>query len=137
LWPSRPYPDTALQLERAETHDALWHATQEELLLRGKIHGYYRMYWCKKIIEWSSAYDEALQVMIHLDDIYALDRRDPNTYTNLLWCFGLHDWPWGERPVFGQIRHMSLDGMRSKTDTAAYIAGIVELERTGKDAFRI
>jgi deoxyribodipyrimidine photo-lyase len=133
----RPYTYTAQQLECAETHDALWNATQKELLLRGKIHGYYRMYWGKKIIEWSPAYDEALQVMIHLHDVYALDGRDPNTYTNILWCFGLHDRPWGERPVFGQLRYMSLDGMRRKTDTAAYIAEVAELERTRKDAFRI
>ena len=133
----RPWIYTAPQLERAETHDALWNATQKELLLRGKIQGYYRMYWGKKIIEWSPSYHEALRVMIHLHDVYALDGRDPNTFTNILWCFGLHDRPWGERPVFGQLRYMSLDGMRRKTDTAAYIAEIAELERTGKDAYRI
>jgi deoxyribodipyrimidine photo-lyase len=134
---ARPNLYTPEQLERAETHDALWNATQKELLLRGKIHGYYRMYWGKKIIEWSPTYDQALRVMIHLHDVYALDGRDPNTYTNILWCFGLHDRPWSERPVFGQLRYMSLDGMKRKTDTAAYIAEIAYIERTGKDAYPI
>ena len=133
----RPYVYTPLRFEQAETHDALWNAAQKELLLRGTIHGYYRMYWGKKIIEWSPNYEQALRVMIHLHDVYALDGRDPNTYTNILWCFGLHDRPWGERPIFGQLRYMSLDGMRRKTDVDAYIAEITELERTGRDPWRL
>ena len=112
---------TAEQFERAETHDALWNATQTELLLRGTIHGYYRMYWGKKVIEWSASCDEALRTMIYLHDRYALDGRDPNTYTNILWCFGLHDRPWPERPIFGTLRYMSLEGMRRKTNVDAYI----------------
>jgi deoxyribodipyrimidine photo-lyase len=133
----RPWSYTPKQFEQAETHDELWNAAQKELLLRGKIHGYYRMYWGKKIIEWSPDYERALQVMIHLHDIYALDGRDPNTYANILWCFGLHDRPWVERPVFGQLRYMSLDGMKRKTDTAAYINEIAALERSGKDPYAI
>jgi deoxyribodipyrimidine photo-lyase len=133
----RPALYTPAQFENGETHDALWNATQKELLLRGKIHGYYRMYWGKKIIEWSATYEEALRTMIHLHDGYALDGRDPNTYTNILWCFGLHDRPWIERPVFGQLRYMSLDGMKRKTDVEAYIREITELECTGKDPWRI
>jgi deoxyribodipyrimidine photo-lyase len=120
----RPYLYTAEQFERALTHDALWNAAQRELLLRGTIHGYYRMYWGKKIMEWSPTYEDALRTMIRLHDVYALDGRDPNTYTNILWCFGLHDRPWGERPVFGQLRYMSLEGMKRKTDVAAYIEEI-------------
>jgi deoxyribodipyrimidine photo-lyase len=118
---------TPAQLEAAETHDPLWNATQKELLLRGKIHGYYRMYWGKKIIEWVATHAEALAVMLHLNDKYALDGRDPNTYTNILWCFGLHDRPWFERPIFGQVRYMSLDGMKRKTDVKAYIQEIERL----------
>ena len=133
----RPWSYTPKQFEQAETHDELWNAVQKELLLRGKIHGYYRMYWGKKIIEWSPDYERALQVMIHLHDIYALDGRDPNTYANILWCFGLHDRPWVERPVFGQLRYMSLDGMKRKTDTATYINEIAALERSGKDPYAI
>jgi deoxyribodipyrimidine photo-lyase len=133
----RPFLYTPEQLERAETHDALWNATQNEMRLRGKIHGYYRMYWGKKIMEWSPTYEQALAVMIRIHDIYALDGRDPNTYTNILWCFGLHDRPWGERAVFGQLRYMSLDGMKRKTDTDGYIREIRYLESTGKDLYRI
>ncbi len=113
---------TAEQFEHADTHDALWNATQQELLVRGTIHGYYRMYWGKKIIEWSASYAEALRTMIYLHDRYALDGRDPNTYTNILWCFGLHDRPWPEREIFGKIRSMTLEGMRRKTNVDAYVA---------------
>lgn len=123
------------QFEAAATHDRLWNAAQKELLLRGTIHGYYRMYWGKKILEWSASYEEALQTMIYLNDRYALDGRDPNTYTNILWCFGLHDRPWPERPIYGKIRSMSLQGMERKTDVAAYIQEIDWIERTGSDPF--
>ena len=128
---------TDAQFEAAETHDPLWNATQKELLLRGKIHGYYRMYWGKKIIEWSPTYEDALSTMIRLHDRYALDGRDPNTYTNILWCFGLHDRPWTERPIFGTIRWMSFEGMKRKTDVQAYIDEIVQLELMGSDPFRL
>ncbi len=133
----RPHIYTPEQLLRAETYDPLWNATQKELLMRGKIHGYYRMYWGKKIIEWSPTYEQALRVMIDMHDTYALDGRDPNTYTNILWLFGLHDRPWTEREVFGQLRYMSYEGMKRKTDTEAYIREIAYLESTGKDPFRI
>jgi deoxyribodipyrimidine photo-lyase len=86
------------------------------------IHGYYRMYWGKKIIEWSKTHQDALDTMIYFHDRYAIDGRDPNTYTNILWCFGLHDRPWTERPIFGMIRYMSLEGMRRKSDADGYIA---------------
>jgi deoxyribodipyrimidine photo-lyase len=133
----RDFVYTREQFEFAQTHDTLWNAAQKELLLRGKIHGYYRMYWGKKIIEWSASHREALVTMIYLHDRYALDGRDPNTYTNILWCFGLHDRPWAERPVFGMIRFMSYDGMKRKTDVEAYLREIEYLERTGKDPFRL
>ena len=125
------------QFERAATHDELWNAAQKELLLRGVIHGYYRMYWGKKIIEWSPTHEEALATMIYLHDRYALDGRDPNTYTNILWCFGLHDRPWAERPVFGTVRYMSAEGMRRKTNVTAYVREIERIERTGADPLRI
>lgn len=121
------------QFEKAATHDDIWNATQKELRLRGKIHGYYRMYWGKKIIEWSPTCQDALETMIYLHDRYAIDGRDPNTYTGVLWCFGLHDRPWVERPIFGQIRYMSYDGMKRKTDWASYLKEIDHLERTGQD----
>lgn len=128
---------TSEQLERAETYDPLWNATQKELLLRGKIHGYYRMYWGKKIIEWSRTHEDALRFMIDMHDRYALDGRDPATYTNILWCFGLHDRPWTERPIFGQIRYMNFAGMKRKTDIQAYIEEIEAIERGGRDPLRM
>jgi deoxyribodipyrimidine photo-lyase len=128
---------SAKQLEAGETYDELWNATQKEMLLRGKIHGYYRMYWGKKIIEWTRHYQDAADIMIDIHGRHALDGRDPNTYTNILWCFGLHDRAWGERPIFGKLRYMSLEGLRRKTNTQAYIDEIHQMERTGKDPARI
>jgi len=125
------------QFEEARTHDKLWNATQTEMLLRGKIHGYYRMYWGKKVIEWSATPQEALETMVYLHDKYALDGRDPNTYANILWCFGLHDRPWKERPVFGMVRYMSLGGMQRKTRVPAYLDEIRQLELTGEDPYRL
>ena len=133
----RPQIYTREQLETGQTGDPLWNATQKELLLRGKIHGYYRMYWGTKVIEWTITYEEARRLLIDFHDVYALDGRDPNTYTNVLWLFGLHDRPWFERPVFGQLRYMSFEGMRRKTDTAAYMNEIAVLERDGEDPYRI
>ena len=133
----RPAIYARQQFEKAQTHDPLWNATQQEMLLRGKIHGYYRMYWGKKIIEWSATAAEALRTMLHIHDRYALDGRDPNTYAGILWCFGLHDRPWPERPVFGTVRYMSLEGMKRKTGVDSYLEEIGQLERTGRDPFRI
>jgi deoxyribodipyrimidine photo-lyase len=134
---NREHLSTRKQLENAATYDELWNATQQEMLLRGKIHGYYRMYWGKKILQWSRTYDEAVSTMIYLHEKYALDGRDPNTYANILWCFGLHDRPWGERPVFGTLRYMSIDGMKRKTDWRRYIEEIRSIETTGKDPHRV
>lgn len=127
----REWVYTRRQFEDAATHDALWNATQKELLRDGVIHGYQRMYWGKKIIEWSASHQDALDTMIYLHDWYALDGRDPNTYTNILWCFGLHDRPWTERPIFGMVRYMNLAGMQRKTNVRAYIA-YAEGTRPGK-----
>jgi deoxyribodipyrimidine photo-lyase len=125
------------QFAAAQTHDELWNACQREMLLRGKIHGYYRMYWGKKIIEWSRTCQDALETMLRIHDRYALDGRDPNTYTNILWCFGLHDRPWPSRRIFGSVRYMSYEGMRRKTGVDDYIQEISQLERTRRDPFRI
>ena len=120
---------TREQLESAATYDDLWNAAQQELLLRGRIPGYYRMYWGKKILEWSAAPEEALATALYLNDRYALDGQDPNGNANILWCFGLHDRPWPERPIFGTVRYMARSGMERKTDVAAYIREIKELAR--------
>jgi len=109
------------EFAREETHDELWNAAQRELLRDGIIQGYYRMYWGKKIIEWSATPQRALETMISLHDRFALDGRDPNTYTNILWCLGLHDRAWGERSIFGTVRYMGLEGMKRKTDVDAYL----------------
>ncbi len=94
--------------EEARTHDPLWNAAQNQLRREGRIHNYLRMLWGKKILEWSDSPRRALRTMIHLNDKYALDGRDPNSYTGILWVLGLHDRAWGpERPVFGKIRYMS------------------------------
>jgi deoxyribodipyrimidine photo-lyase len=106
---------------QARTEDRVWNATQREMLRRGVIHGYYRMYWGKKIVEWSATCDEALATAIHIHDRFALDGRDPNTCANILWCFGLHDRPWPERPVFGMVRTMTRAGLERKTDVEAYL----------------
>ena len=112
---------TLRQFEFAQTHDSIWNACQLELSSTGRIHGYMRMYWGKKIIEWSRTYSEALQTMIYLNNQYAVDGCNPNSWTGILWCFGLHDRPWGERPVFGTIRYMSSDSLRRKVDVGSYI----------------
>lgn len=125
----RTYLYTYDRFERAETHDALWNATQKQMLLEGHIHGYYRMYWGKKIIEWSPTYQGAFETMVRIHDRYALDGRDPNTCANILWCFGLHDRPWPERPIFGTMRYISLEGMKRKTKVAEYIREVERLER--------
>jgi deoxyribodipyrimidine photo-lyase len=117
----RSFVYTRDEFEDAQTHDELWNACQRELRADGVMHGYYRMYWGKKIIEWSRTVEEAAATMVYLHDRWALDGRDPNTYAGILWCFGLHDRPWGERPIFGMVRYMSLEGMKRKTDVPSYV----------------
>ena len=110
------------QLEQARTHDDLWNAAQREMVRTGKMHGYLRMYWAKKILEWTPSPEEALAIAIYLNDRYELDGRDPNGYTGIAWSLGgVHDRPWGERKVFGMIRYMSYNGCKSKFDVKGYI----------------
>ncbi len=117
----RPFLYSPEEFEAARTHDYLWNAIQAELLTTGLMFGYYRMYWGKKIIEWSRSPAAAQATMITLHEKYALDGRNANTYSNILWCFGKHDRPWFERPVFGKVRYMSLGGMETKTNVAGYV----------------
>lgn len=123
----RPFLYSPREFESARTHDPIWNATQREMLVTGKIHGYVRMYWGKKILEWSESPEAAHRTMVHLNDRYGLDGRNPNTYTNILWCFGKHDRPWGERPVFGTVRSMTDGGLRRKCDIDAYVARVAAL----------
>jgi len=118
----RAYTYTLKQCERAQTHDDLWNAAQTEMVATGKMHGYMRMYWAKKILEWSKTPAEAMKIAIYLNDTYELDGRDPNGYAGIAWSMGgVHDRAWGERPIFGKIRYMSYNGCRSKFDVAKYI----------------
>ncbi|ACV68609.1 deoxyribodipyrimidine photo-lyase [Desulfohalobium retbaense] len=110
------------QWEAARTHDPLWNAAQQEMVQTGKMHGYMRMYWAKKILEWSASPEEALSTAITLNDRYELDGRDPNGYTGVLWSIGgVHDRPWKERPVYGKVRYMNDRGAARKFDVQAYI----------------
>lgn len=124
----REYLYTLQQFEKAKTHDPLWNAAQQEMVKRGKMHGYMRMYWAKKILEWSQTPTEAMQTAIYLNDKYELDGRDPNGYAGIAWSIGgVHDRAWNERKVFGKIRYMSYNGCRSKFDVAAYISRMQRL----------
>jgi deoxyribodipyrimidine photo-lyase len=127
----RPYLYTRRQLERAETHDPYWNAAQDEMRITGKMHGYMRMYWGKKIIEWTGTPHYAFKTALYLNNKYELDGRDPNGFTGVAWCFGKHDRPWGERPVFGQVRYMNDKGLRRKFDADGYVDKIERLKKRG------
>jgi deoxyribodipyrimidine photo-lyase len=119
----RPYLYRLEQFEGAGTHDPLWNAAQKEMVERGKMHGYLRMYWAKKILEWTESAQEAQRIAIALNDRYELDGRDPNGYAGIAWSIGgLHDRAWGVRPVFGKVRYMSYQGARSKFDVDRYVS---------------
>jgi len=110
------------QFENAKTHEELWNAAQMELMKTGKLHGYMRMYWAKKILEWTKSPENALSIAIYLNDKYNLDGRDPNGYTGCAWSIGgIHDRAWTERPVFGKIRYMNYNGCKRKFDVNGYI----------------
>ncbi|HNW38133.1 MAG TPA: deoxyribodipyrimidine photolyase, partial [Methanosarcina vacuolata] len=114
---------TLEELETGRTHDPLWNASQIELLRRGKMHSYMRMYWAKKILEWSESPEKALETAIYLNDKYELDGRDPNGYAGIAWSIGgVHDRAWQEREIFGKIRYMSYEGSKRKFDIKSYIA---------------
>lgn len=119
-------------LELAETHDPYWNAAQREMVITGKMHGYMRMYWGKKIIEWSASPEEAFQTALYLNNKYELDGRDPNGFAGVAWCFGKHDRPWGEREIFGTVRYMNANGLKRKFDADAYVRRITGLGGIGK-----
>ena len=116
------------QFEASETHDALWNAAQNQMKFYGKMHGYMRMYWAKKILEWSSSPEIALQTAIDLNDKYELDGRDPCGYTGVAWSIGgVHDRAWFERPVYGKIRYMNYNGCKRKFKVKDYIERYINL----------
>jgi deoxyribodipyrimidine photo-lyase len=118
----RPHLYTLAELEAGRTHDELWNAAQGQLVGEGRIHNYLRMLWGKNILEWTASPAEALAVMIELNNKYALDGRDPNSYSGIFWCLGRFDRPWApERPIFGVIRYMSSESARRKLKVSRYI----------------
>jgi deoxyribodipyrimidine photo-lyase len=136
----RPHLYSADELEAGDTHDPLWNAAQRELVTTGTIHNYLRMLWGKKVLEWSPTPAEAYRTLEHLNNKYALDGRNPNSYTGILWCFGLFDRPWApERKIFGRVRYMSSENTARKFDLKPYHAYVDRLPtiaeaRTGAGA---
>ena len=117
----RPYLYSFEEFEKAKTHDSYWNAAQKEMVFKGKMHGYMRMYWGKKILEWTKTPGEAFQIALALNNKYELDGRDPNGFTGVAWCFGKHDRPWGERAIFGKVRYMNDEGLKRKFDADQYV----------------
>lgn len=109
------------ELANAKTHDELWNAAQRQLRVGGIIHNYLRMLWGKKVIEWTSDPETALQYLIDLNNTYAIDGRDPNSYSGIFWCFGRFDRAWQERPIFGKIRYMTSESTRKKIKLTQYL----------------
>jgi deoxyribodipyrimidine photo-lyase len=125
----REYIYSFTQLRDAETHDPLWNAAQKELVIRGTMPGYLRMYWAKKILEWTEGPEAAMEHVVRLNDTYQLDGRDPNGYAGIAWSIGgVHDRAWGERAIFGKVRYMSYNGCRRKFDVDAYIKSVEDLQ---------
>jgi len=123
----REYEYSFKELEKAQTHDPYWNAAQKQMAITGKMQGYMRMYWGKKLIEWIAHPRDAYQYALKLNNSYELDGRDPNGYTGVAWCFGKHDRPWKERTVFGKIRYMNDKGLERKFSMSTYVENIHRL----------
>lgn len=107
-----------------KTHDPYFNAAMKEMVLFGEMKGYMRMYWAKKVIEWSRTFEEAYQILLYLNNYYFLDGNTPNGYTGVAWCFGKHDRAWVERPIFGKLRYMNDNGLKRKFDIEKYVSNI-------------
>lgn len=126
----RPVLYSEARLEAGETADPLWNASQKEMVYTGRMHNYLRMYWAKKILEWTPDATTAFEIAVRLNDRYEMDGRDANGYTGVAWAIGgKHDRPWGERPIFGTVRFMSYASTRKKFDSDGYIARVRSIER--------
>lgn len=123
----RKYNYSYQELESAETHDKYWNAAQKELIITGKMHNYMRMYWGKKILEWTSEPETAYRNALKLNNKYALDGRDPNSYAGIAWCFGKHDRAWKERKIYGKVRYMNANGLERKFKMDKYLSKINKL----------
>lgn len=117
----REYLYTLAEFEEGKTHDDIWNAAQSQMIKVGKMHGYMRMYWAKKILEWTASPEEAMRVAVYLNDTYELDGRDPNGYVGCAWSIGgVHDRPWFGRPIFGTVRYMAQSGVEKRGDIQLY-----------------
>ena len=125
----REFVYTLSEFEKGLTHDPYWNSAQQEMVLTGKMHNYMRMYWGKKILEWSKTPAEAYQIALRLNNKYELDGRDPNGFAGVAWCFGKHDRAWKERPVFGKVRYMNAAGLKRKFNIDAYVMRIMRLTK--------
>jgi deoxyribodipyrimidine photo-lyase len=123
----RPHLYAREELEAARTTDPYWNAAMLEMVSTGYMHNHMRMYWGKKILEWSVSPEQAFATTLALNNRYFLCGRDPSSYANVAWCFGLHDRPWPERRVFGTVRSMTAAGLERKTDIDAYVRGVAAL----------
>lgn len=128
----RLYVYTRDQFENYESHDEVWNCCQKELVCTGDMHGYMRMYWGKKILEWSRSPEEAFDTAVYLNNKYALDGRDANSFTGIAWCFGKHDRPWFEREIFGKVRYMNDKGLKRKFKVEDYMAKVEALIKVGR-----
>jgi deoxyribodipyrimidine photo-lyase len=117
----RQYIYSEKQLADAATHDPYWNAAMMEMTCTGFMHNYMRMYWGKKILEWSPSPKQAYETTLALNNRYFLDGRDPNSYTGVAWLFGIHDRAWAERAIFGKVRYMAASGLERKCDIATYV----------------
>ena len=126
----REYVYSLEEFEQRRTHDGLWNAAQRQLVLEGRVHNYMRMLWGKKILEWSARPQEALDIMIELNNKYALDGQDPNSYCGISWVLGRYDRPWGpERPIFGKVRYMSSENTARKLNLEQYLETYASLPK--------
>ena len=123
---ARPYSYTREQFEAGETHDRYWNAAMQEMRETGYMHNHMRMYWGKKIVQWSASPAEAWDIALRLNNKYFIDGRDANSFTNVGWLFGLHDRPWGPQPVFGNVRSMSEASLK-KFDADGYVREVARL----------
>ena len=127
----REYVYTRQELEDAQTHDEYWNAAMREMRYTGYMHNYMRMYWGKKILQWSNTPKYAYETTLYLNNKYFLDGRDPNSFANVAWVFGQHDRGWTERDVFGKVRYMSAGGLERKAKPEQYVEKVDELIRQG------
>jgi deoxyribodipyrimidine photo-lyase len=118
---ARPYTYDYQDLADGRTHDPYWNAAMREMRLTGYMHNYMRMYWGKKVLEWSASAPQAHAHLLRLNNSYFLDGRDASSYANVGWVFGLHDRPWPQRPIFGNVRYMNAAGLERKTDIDVYV----------------